>query len=79
MTTTRWTAEALQVRLRAEHLLESGGNDRRALALKRLELLRIVKQVESNAISTDFATAQLEALTNQIQVINKLPSDHAAL
>lgn len=75
MEKTRWTVSALRARLRAEQSLDAGGRARRALALKRLELLRIIKQVDAKAISAELATEQLTALTITVQAIRQLPYD----
>jgi hypothetical protein len=75
MEKTRWTACALRARLRAEQALDAGGPARRPLALKRLELLRIIKQVDANAISAELATEQLDALTATVHTIRQLPPE----
>lgn len=73
MATTPWTAEALQARLRVELLLNSGREARKTTALKRLELLDIIRQVESNSMSTGKATEQLEMLIDQIHEVTSFP------
>ncbi|SDZ56423.1 hypothetical protein [Herbiconiux ginsengi] len=75
MEKTRWTACALRARLRAEQSLDAGGAAQRALALKRLELLKIIRQVDTNAITAELATDQLNALTDTIHTIRQLPPE----
>ncbi|TFD83552.1 hypothetical protein E3T61_21205 [Cryobacterium lactosi] len=54
-------------------MLNAGSAASRPLALKRLELLQIIKQVDTHTISAELATEQLNALAENVRTVDQLP------
>jgi hypothetical protein len=66
-TATRWTAEALLARLRAQSAIDEAPRGLAALAAaEHLELLRTIERVSAASITPDDAVAQMTRITAEM-------------
>jgi hypothetical protein len=66
-TATRWTAEALLARLRAQSAIDEAPRGLAALAAaEQLELLRTIERVSAASITPDDAVAQMTRITAEM-------------